>query len=181
VLPITHLPEVVFSAPCKFTDKEEDKVKQAIHYPQDHNVLLPFIIRENRLFAFYDLREANNPFSDVIDTGKEKPTWQRSVELWDEAEGKRRYINLLNRTLYKYTSRVGIRYDPDHYRFYFPAVEFGKERKVIYRPMNRDKQEIHVVWQPITKITGLPKNFWWHRQSSLPAIRPETVGAGYSP
>lgn len=184
VLPVTHLPDVVFSAPCKFTDKEEDKVKQAIKYPKKRNVLVPFIIRENWLFAFYDLREKDNPFSDVIDTSKERPGWRRSVEMWDEAEGKRRYINLLNRTLYKYTSRIGVRYDPEHYRFYFPALEFGKERTVVYRPMNRDKQELKVVWQPITRKTGLPKGFWWHRAVKLQfqqfahkqwglAIRPE--------
>ncbi len=167
VIPVTHFPELIFSAPCKFTDKEEDKVKKAISYPADFHVLCPFIIRENRLFCFYDLREPDNPFCDVIDTSRERPDWKRSVEMWREAEGKRRYINLLNRSLYKYTSRIGIRYDPDHRRFYFPAEKFGQERTVRYRPMNRDRQERKVVWQPVTRSTGIVKDFWWHRAARL--------------
>lgn len=130
IIPVTHFPELVFSAPCKFTQREEDKVKKAIRYPANNYVLCPFLIRENELYCFYDLREPDNPFSDVIDTSQEDPGWRRSVEMWKEAEGKRRYVTLLNRSLYKYTSRIGIRYDPDHKRFYFPAEKFGEERTV---------------------------------------------------
>lgn len=167
VIPVTHLPEIVFSAPCKFGGEEESRVKSAIKYPDDQFVLCPFIVRENRLHCFYDLREADNPFCDVIDTSAENPQWKRSIEIWKEAEGKRRFINLLNRALYKYTSRIGIRYDPDHKRFYFPATKFGEERSVLYHPMNKNWQERKVVWQPITRSTGLAKGYWWHRAANL--------------
>lgn len=49
VLPVTHFPEIVFSAPCKFTDQEDAKVKQATNYPTDRNVLLPFIRPHRRV------------------------------------------------------------------------------------------------------------------------------------
>lgn len=167
ILPVTHLPELVYSAPCKFDEKEMERVKQAVNYPANYQTLCPFIIRENRLHCFYDLQEANNPFSDVIDTSQEKPTWKRAADMWKEAEGKRRFINLLNRSLYKYTSRIGIRYDPEHYRFYFPVDKFGQERTVRYRSMNKEHQERNVAWQPVTRSTGIAKDFWWHRAARL--------------
>jgi hypothetical protein len=33
LLPVTHLPQAVFAAPCAFIQKEEDEVKQRIIYP----------------------------------------------------------------------------------------------------------------------------------------------------
>ena len=167
IIPVTHLPEVVFSAPCKFTEKEKSEVSKNIKYPTNRQVLFPFLIREGRLFCFYDLREPNNPFSNVIDVSRNKPDWKRSVDMWKEAEGKNRYITLLNRSLYKYTAQIGIRYDPAHWRFYFPAEKFGLERTVGYRSMNRDRQERKVVWQPVTRSTGVVKDFWWHRAAKL--------------
>lgn len=35
LLPLTHLPQAVFSAPCPFTDRQEDEVKRRIVYPAD--------------------------------------------------------------------------------------------------------------------------------------------------
>ncbi len=67
LLQVSDLPRVVFSAPCKFSDGEEDKVKKHIKYPKDRFELTPFVIRENRLFAFHALWQKDNPFADVID------------------------------------------------------------------------------------------------------------------
>jgi hypothetical protein len=33
--------------------------------------------------------------------------------------------------------------------------------------MNQSTSELQVVWQPITKKTGQPKNFWYHRAVAL--------------
>ena len=35
LLPLTHLPQAVFFAPCGFTDRQEDEVKRRIQYPDD--------------------------------------------------------------------------------------------------------------------------------------------------
>lgn len=33
--------------------------------------------------------------------------------------------------------------------------------------MNRDRQERKVVWQPVTRSTGIVKDYWWHRAARL--------------
>lgn len=165
LLPVTDLPRVVFSAPCSFSDGQEDQVKKRIKYPKDNFELTPFLIRENKLFAFHALWQEDNPFSDVIDVKAVAPI--QATELWRDAEGKRRYVTLLNRTLHKYTSRLGIRFDPEHKRYYFEPEEKGKEREVAYRPMNKNRETRMVVWQPKKKSTGEPKNFWWHLAARL--------------
>jgi hypothetical protein len=170
LLPITHIPEAVFSAPCAFGEGEDNEVKQRIKYParKDDSApyeLAPFILREGRLFAFHDLAQSHNPFSSVIDQNQVRMI--HAGDMWRDAEGKRRYVNLLNRSMYKYTARLGIRYDPDHYRYYFPVKEEGKELEVTYRSMNRDHVERKVAWEAKRKSTGESRNFWWHVAARL--------------
>ena len=165
LLPVTDLPRVVFSAPCIFSDGQEDQVKKRIKYPKDKFELTPFLIRENKLFAFHALWQEGNPFADVIDCNAAAPT--QATDLWRDAEGKRRYVTLLNRTLHKYTARLGVRFDPEHKRYYFEPEEKGKEREVTYRSMNKNRETRMVVWQPKKKSTGEPKNFWWHLAARL--------------
>lgn len=165
LLPVTDLPRVVFSAPCIFSDGQEDQVKKRIKYPKDKFELTPFLIRENKLFTFHALWQEDNPFADVIDVNAAAPT--QATDLWRDAEGKRRYVTLLNRTLHKYTARLGMRFDPEHKRYYFEPEEKGKEREVTYRSMNKNRETRMVVWQPKKKSTGEPKNFWWHLAARL--------------
>ncbi|MCI0489933.1 MAG: hypothetical protein L0229_25350 [Blastocatellia bacterium] len=162
---VTDLPRVVFSAPCSFSDSEEAEVKNRIKYPEDRFELTPFFIRENRLFAFHALWQEDNPFARVIDCNHVKPI--QATEMWSDPENKRRYVTLLNRALYKYTARLGIRFDPEHRRYYFEPEEKGTEREVKYRSMNKKTESRLVVWQPKKKSTGEPKNFWWHLAAKL--------------
>lgn len=162
---VTHLPEVVFSAPCSFNDDQSDHAKERLNYPSRWEELVPFVLRERKLFAFHDLRDSNNPFSSVIDNRRVERL--RASELWTDAEGKRRYTTLLNRSLYKYPARLGIQYDPLHYRFYFPVETKGQERSVTYRPLNASTADRQVAWRPKSKQTGLPKSFWWHLAAGL--------------
>ena len=37
--------------------------------------------------------------------------------------------------------------------------------------MNQSASELQVVWQPITKKTGLPKKFWYHRAIALSFVQ----------
>lgn len=165
LLTVTHLPEAVFAAPCSFSNGEEERVRQCIIYPKRREELVPFILREKKLFAFYDLRNADNPFAAAIDL--QNVEMLRATDLWRDAEGKRRYVALLNRSLYKHTARLGIYYDPAHYRFYFPATEEGKERSVRYRSLNGRLTTRKVAWRPKQKSTGEGRNFWWHLATNL--------------
>ncbi|MBA3715061.1 MAG: hypothetical protein H0W76_21820 [Pyrinomonadaceae bacterium] len=165
LLVVTHVPQVVFVAPTKYLDNEEGEIKKRIIYPQDKDQLVPFFLADGgRLHTFHDLRELDNPFAEVIDFGQIEP--KRAAMMWKDNEGWRRYIRLLNRSLYKFAGRKGVRYDPDHRRFYFTTEE-GKERTVKYRPLNARRTTRSVVWQPITKATGERKRFWYHLAAGL--------------
>lgn len=63
--------------------------------------------------------------------------------------------------------------DPDkvHRRYYFQPPELGKPLEITYVPLNQAKATRQVVWQPVTKKTGLPKRFWYHRAVSLRFLR----------
>jgi hypothetical protein len=110
LLAVTHLPEAVFTAPSDFRDDEQDKARQVIKYPKDRSELLPFLLREGKLFAFHDLRRPGNPFAACVRSGKVEVL--PATEMWRDAEGKRRYVTLLNRAMFKYTGHRGVRYLP---------------------------------------------------------------------
>lgn len=165
LLSVTHLPQAVFAAPCHFNDGHQDELKQHIDYPKRRDELTSFLLREKKLFSFHDLRKPKNPFAAVIDASNVEIL--RATDLWSDAEGKRRYVGLLNRSLFKHTARLGIRYDPLHYRFYFPIKEQGRDRVVRYRSLNGKRTERNVVWRPRRKSTGEGRNFWWHLAIAL--------------
>ncbi len=164
-LPVTHLPDAVFFAGCTLEDGTEDQVKKLIKYPSSYDELVPFLLRERKIFAFHDLRQAQNPFSPVTDSAS--AGMLRSTDLWRDAEGKRRYVTLLNRSLYKYSARVAVRYDPAHYRFYFPPKTLGSSRTVRYRSLAGRWSRRKVVWPATKKSTGEARNYWWHLAAAL--------------
>ena len=61
-------------------------------------------------------------------------------------------MTLLNRAMYKHTATLGVRFDPPHWRFYFPAEEAGKERVVRYRPLNMASGERKVAWEARKRV-----------------------------
>lgn len=166
LLPVTHLPEAVFTAPCKYNDHQEDEVKKRIEYPAgDHDQLVRFLLRDRKLFTFHNLNDPKGPFARLVDRQCVTPI--RSTDMWQDAEGHRRYLTLLNRALYKFTARLGIRYDPDHYRYFFEADEREEPRKVYYRPLNAKRTSRDVVWQPKRRSTGEARAYWFHLGAGL--------------
>jgi hypothetical protein len=164
LLTVTHLPQVIFAAETDYLQTEYEEVKKLVKYPENKNELTPFALRE-KLLAFHDLSDKRGPFAELVDTDKVERL--RASEMWVDAEGKRRYINLLNRSLYKHTGRLGVRYDPEHYRFYFPVQNEGEERHVTYTTLKGRKKRKRVVWQPKRKKTGEPRNYWWHMGAGI--------------
>src|SRR5262249_8282713 len=165
LLPVTHLPDAIFFAACTVADATEDQIKKLIAYPAMRDELTPFLLREDKIYAFHDFREAGCPFSPVVD--RATAGMLRSRDFWRDAEGKRRYITLLNRSLFKYTARVAVRFDPAHYRFYFPPKTLGSQRTVKYRSLAGRWSRRRVVWQPTKKSTGEVRNYWWHLAAGL--------------
>jgi hypothetical protein len=170
LLAVTHLPDAVFAAPSAFHEGQEDQVKERIHFPEQGSQLVRFLLRDNKLFSFHNLKDPRGPFQDVINQKGVEVI--RSEQWWDEPEGHRRYVTLLNRGLYKYTARKRVRFDPAHQRFFFEALTPGKPRPEHYRPLNaRGRKKRNVVWQPKVKATGQARPYWWHLAVGLAFLR----------
>lgn len=166
LLAVTHLPAAVFAAPCAFHDGQDDQVKRRIRFPDDDVQLVRFLLRDGKLFTFHNLFDPQGPFRDVINHKGVETI--RSEPMWDDPEGHRRYVTLLNRGLYKYAARKRVRFDPAHKRFFFDALAVGKPRHEHYRPLNaKTRRKRNVVWQPTIKATGEVRKFWWHLAAGL--------------
>lgn len=167
---VTHMPAAVFAAPCGFHDRQEDQVRQRIHYPDESKQLVRFILRDGKLFTFHNLKDPQGPFRDVINQKGVETI--RSEQWWDDPEGHRRFTTLLNRGLYKFAARKRVRFDPAHQRFFFDALAAGKPRVEYYRPLNaKGRSKRNVVWQPTKRATGEARNYWWHLAAGLSFLR----------
>src|SRR5206468_12988058 len=60
-----------------------------------------------------------------------------------------------------------VRYDPDHRRFYFKAINIGQPRTIQYKSVGGRRVMRQVVWQPVRRSTGEARNFWWHVAAGL--------------
>jgi hypothetical protein len=164
-LPVSHLPQAVYEAKCAFGPGEEEEVRSRINAPRDHEVLLPFVLGSGRLYCFQNLTRRSNPFSSVLDSQTAQPL--SASQLWNDDNGKRLYVRLLNRSLYKYTGHRGVRFDGEHRRFFFIPDEVGETRSVKYKSLAGRNVQRNVVWQPVRKKTGLGTGVWWHVAAGL--------------
>jgi len=165
VLPVSYLPQLVYSAKCAFTHGEEDQVRERLEWPRGREVLLPFVLNGSSLFCFQDLRRRHNPFHNVIDSSAIKEV--NAQAMWADSDDKRLYVQLLNRALFKYTGHRDVRYDPEHKRFYFKAANAGQARTIQYKSVGGRRVTRQVVWQPVKRSTGEARNFWWHVAAGL--------------
>lgn len=166
LLRVAHLPKYVYSAECDYTEKQKEEVRKQIDYsavPRDE--LLPFLLRENRLFSFQDLREYKNPFAKAAN-----PVGALRIAIKDlctEPEGRRRFISLLNSAIAKYCGRRKVFFDKDHHRFYFTPIEPETERVESYHTLTGRSESRNVVWNPKTRSTGEGKKHWLHLAADL--------------
>jgi hypothetical protein len=165
VLSVTHLPQAIFEAKCAFSAGQEEEVRLRISAPQGREVLLPYVLASGKLFCFQNLESPRNPFAGVIDAASAKAL-SASV-LWNDDDGRRLYVRLLNRSLYKYAGHRDVRYDTLHKRFFFRSIEGGTPRSVKYKSLAGNNVQRKVVWQPIRKKTGEPSSVWWHVAAGL--------------
>jgi len=82
LLPVTHLPAAVFAAPCEIPESRIEEVRARIVYPPRREELLPFILREGKLFAFQDLRKEDGPFAKAVDPARTEVL--RSTDMWED-------------------------------------------------------------------------------------------------
>jgi hypothetical protein len=165
LLPVLRMPRYVFGVPCEYNDSESQGVAKRIIHPDDHTELYPFIVRGGMLYCFQDLHYKEGPFRDLV--GNRQVFRYEAHQWWDDPNRMRWFVSLLNNTLNKLTGRKGLNWDKRHQRYYFMPKERGQACEVAYRPLNQSTATRQVVWQPITKKTGLPKSYWYHRAVSL--------------
>jgi hypothetical protein len=167
LLPVTHMPLFVYSAPCTLTPSEIQE-RLIANGPNEAELYLPFVCSAKQLITFCNLDETDGPFRQCINIQE----WKREVssDWWDDPDQARLYIQLLNRTLHKITGRRGLRLDKDHQRYYFEPLgepNNPQPRTVSYRGLQGKLTERKVAWRPRVKSTGQFKNYWEHMAISL--------------
>lgn len=168
LLPVEKIPRYIYSVDTDFRKGDEKKVRDLIEFPTNSNFMAVFIFWEKRLYTFTDLKDENNPYFNLYgDTSL--VTRYHSRDWWTDPDYLRLYVQLLNRSLNKLTGHKGLNWDKAHKRFYFEplASKADEPRTITYNSLNKRKITIQVAWQPITKRTGQPKNYWLHKAVSL--------------
>ncbi|HEY2497287.1 MAG TPA: HNH endonuclease signature motif containing protein [Candidatus Angelobacter sp.] len=162
---VTHLPQYVYVARCKYTTGEDALVKQETKWPSNRNILTPFLLKNENIYCFQDLRKTNNPFRSVMERGTEDHI--ETDAFCSELDGERDFVTLLNRSLYKFAARRNVRYDPEHRRFYFESLKPGTPRTVKYKSLTGRTVSRESVWNPVRRATGEPRKYWWHLAAGL--------------
>lgn len=165
LLPVIQLPMYIFSAPLLKPNSRPNTINGMVHYPKD-GAVTPFILRENRLYCFADLRQHNGPFRDVIQVDRDIDRIKAN-EWWQDDDRHRWYIDLLNRSLNKLTGRKGLNWDRQHKRYYFHPSRPGESISISYQPLNQSRTTRQVVWNPKSRKYGTARSYWFHLAVSL--------------
>lgn len=157
LLPVERVPHTIYGAPCDL--RNYDEVRSLVRWP-DADEFAPFTLREGKLFTFQDLTRPSNPFRHVI---KPKTAEKYLLSDWiNDPDRLRWYVELLSSALRRLMTVRGLAYDKNHKRYYFRQEEAGQEKEISYQPLNNAETSRHVVWQPKSKKTGLPRGEWFH-------------------
>lgn len=167
LLPVLALPESIYTVPCRFRDGLEKDAAKQVAVPRDKNEVCPFVLRSGLLICFQNLANRDGPFRDLVAGNWDQVRRYKSRAWWGDPNRERWFVELLNRSLNKLTGRKGLNWDRRHKRYYFQAQAVGEPLEISYKPLNRSMETRQVVWQPVTRKTGLPKSYWLHRAVSL--------------
>ena len=160
LLPVATMPDYIYGVPCELSEAEVKRLVKS-----SGREVTPFILRSGMLWCFQNLRHPRGPFSELATAGSVE---RCGVTEWcEDPDLERMLIDLLNRALNKLTGRKGLNFDRAHKRYYFQPEHPGEVLEVAYRPLNQESATRKVVWSPVTKKTGLNKNYWLHRAVSL--------------
>lgn len=163
-LPLVGIPSGVFSASLVRKDVKEGDIARSLPIPAaGSKVVFPFIARENRLWTFADLAGPAHPFGQWIDTDVETLS---TASILADQEGHRRYVTLLNRALGRHLASVGVRFDPQHQRYWFLPAGRDGERRVTYTT-KRGRTSHKPVVHHARRKSGEAKDEWYHEAGRL--------------
>jgi hypothetical protein len=164
VLPVVGLPSLVMSLPLQQQGMSEGDVARAMRWPPDRSVTVPFLVRDNRIYTFSNLMAPEHPFVDLVTQGH--PERVEAEQLWNDPEGHRRYVALLNKALTKHLQGKRLRFDPEHRRYWFLPEGDREVRVVEYHTKQRRAMKKEVVRRRIRRATGEAKE-WVHVAAGL--------------
>ncbi|MCB1099446.1 MAG: hypothetical protein KDN22_28000 [Verrucomicrobiae bacterium] len=166
LLRVSQLPISVYSGPCDYTERQKDAVREMISYKAvSTQESVPFLLRENHLFAFQDLTDFNNPFAKIVNPLDASPI--STIDFCSDSEGRRRMVGLLNTAITKHCGRRKVLFDRDHHRYHFVPLESGVNRTEKYLTVSGRNSSRNVVWNPVKRSTGEGRPYWYHLAAGL--------------
>lgn len=153
LLPIIHLPEYVYIAGIEY--RERQQVFEAIKKHTDKSVGAEWILKNERIFSFRDLREF--PYSKICDQGNvdEIPTreWTGSID----EDKKRELVQLLNCALREKLRAFNIAFEhrAPHYCYYFRGSQ--KRKSGTFKYFAGKKQTTREVFRFYHRKDGNPR------------------------
>lgn len=130
-----------------------------IYERHDGRGLAPFALHGDELWSFSDLEDPANPLSEET-RGEVRRV--EVAELEGDVDGRRRLVELLNRTFIGHAESLGLKVDRARQRIWFPSEE-GRERRVTYQ--GRVKRSTRTVTKPISREDGRARR-WEHESVS---------------
>lgn len=155
LFPVTHIPNYIWNGPVgSLTHRDVfeylRKTVKGIHPT--------FLIREKRIYTFWDLNHYNCPFKDLLSASNIQ---QETTKSWISDPIKKNWlIELFNRALKGFCWDLNLRYDKDHGRFFFPPLG-GSDRIETWNTGKRKSTR-----SITTKHTkGKTEQIFWSHQS----------------
>jgi hypothetical protein len=160
ILPITALPECVYSAPARYRTTLE--IAERLPRPRGRQVL-PFVLHAGNLWAFHDLADVRGPFARTV-----LPAGARALTVGElQSEHRSMYVWLLNSALRRALRRRGVGHDRAHDRYFFlPDHEEITRRVAAKSKLGRTQKRKKVVRQEGERSGNL-KSVWWHLAAQL--------------
>jgi hypothetical protein len=156
LLPALLMPTRVFGIPCTLS---ESAVRGSIRYPADPGVFVPYVVREDTLYSFCDLTRVDHPFNAICPG---RPKTESAESWWKDPDRFRWYITLLNRTIGRLASMLGLLFDQEHGRHYFGPSGGSNPRTVTYKTVSGVRSTRLVAWRPSFRHSGEAKKYWEH-------------------
>ncbi len=159
LFPLMKYPKLIWSAPtwAKTPAEVYDHLSRLLI-----GVLPTFVLRENRIFCFWDLNEPECPFNELISSDGIGSvginSWHGDKDKWNW------FMELLNRALKNYCSHLNLRFDKEHNRFYF-TPDHGKDRIVEWTPTVGKPRKRTVAKRYVKGVNG--EFFWAHQAARL--------------
>jgi hypothetical protein len=128
LLPIVEHPTIIYSAPSPHRNRSQIRALMHDTYTP------PFVPKEKRLWTFSDLTQPDCPLRRACDVGE---ITKADAAVWWHDDSRRLWlVDLYNQCLRRKCFSLGLLFDWQHKRFYFPP-DGDRERVIGYQARKR--------------------------------------------